>query len=233
MEANLLVLCPHLSTNTSNFLMSPTHIQTKQRKEDVRRKTNAIRKNPKSLRKDANPNTVWANMKIPPYQVIDNVRTRSVSSWITKPLAAWWNIAAHNARRVMNATVLASMLRQVPFRILMAILISSLIKPQVTQTCHQGTNCSSLRFSIWSPYISWCNWFWNSRRKILWCIVPDQRVCWLTKLSELQVVIVITLGVKFKKGKSISLGLWSRFIKALRHCQILCCHGNPLFVTFL
>jgi hypothetical protein len=59
MEANLLVLCPHLSTNPSNLLMSPTHIQTKQRKDDVRRKTNAIRKNPKSLRKDANPNTVW------------------------------------------------------------------------------------------------------------------------------------------------------------------------------
>ncbi len=58
------------------------------------------------------------------------MRARGVPSGIAEPLATRGHVAAHDAGRVRHAAVPARVFREIPFPVLVAIVVPGLLKVQ-------------------------------------------------------------------------------------------------------
>ena len=63
-------------------------------------------------------------------QVIDDMRSRSVPPRITEPLATRRHIAPHNTRGIGNPAIPASVFSEIPFPILIVIIITGVLEIQ-------------------------------------------------------------------------------------------------------
>lgn len=76
--------------------------------------------------------------------MIDNMRPRRIAPGVTEPFAARRHVAAHDTGGIVNATVLAGMLRQMPLGVVEAILVPCILKIELTDPCRQTRDAPSM-----------------------------------------------------------------------------------------
>lgn len=153
------------------------------------------------------------------HQVINDVRSRSVSPRITEPFAARRYVTPNDTSGIRHPTITASMFSEIPFTKLIIIIITGILKiqpahsgskrihhlaaastPATRPTFRSASRSSRNRWGIWLVIRTGTASF---RRVGEW--IGGRRPCyrWPNRVTELWIIEIFALSVEFEESVSV------------------------------